>query len=260
MTLLSGTIREYEWPMLAVGCVGGREGILERVFHSHKIAGGEVVETKQRRPHVGALHSILHGTAIPTETIPSDTVPCWTNGGLGMPPESRMRAACRGRRAGGRTSPTRRCATPASQSARHTAWTYPHNRRGLCSKRYDRSGTNLGLGGGDHRACVDPCVGTRHIEHHAAWGTEARAIWRTCPEGEVHGQNADIGAARSESRRESLRKIARESLQTNKPPNPKRSSIDKRMHERVDQKSIKSRSGERRTCSHRCASDRRHAS
>jgi hypothetical protein len=49
---------------------------------------------------------------------------------------------------------------PARQSGNHTAWAYPHNRRGLCSKRYDRSGTNLGLGGGDHRACVDPCVGT----------------------------------------------------------------------------------------------------
>ena len=84
MTPLSGTIREYEWSMLAVGCVGGREGILERVFHSHKIAGGEVVETKQRRPQVGALHSSSHGTAIPADTrSPATRFPAGRLAGLG---------------------------------------------------------------------------------------------------------------------------------------------------------------------------------
>ena len=84
MTPLCDTIREYEWSMLAVGCVGGCEGILERVFHSHKIAGGEVVETKQRRPHVGALHSISHGTAIPADTrSPATRFPAGRLAGLG---------------------------------------------------------------------------------------------------------------------------------------------------------------------------------
>ncbi len=84
MTPLSGTIREYEWSMLAVGCVGGREGILERVCFHIEIAGGQIVETKQRRPHAGALHSISHGTAIPADTrSPATRFPAGRLAGLG---------------------------------------------------------------------------------------------------------------------------------------------------------------------------------
>ena len=146
---------------------------------------------------------------------------------------------------------------PARQSGSHTAWACPHNRRGLCSKRYDRSGTNLGLGGGDHRACVDPCVGTAatYSARNMLRGilSRGRAIWQYLPKGrgtraECQHRRRPFGIAprrssRTRAGKPDSKQITGRSIQSGVQPN-------ERMHERVDQKSIKCRSGGRSTCSH----------